>query len=72
MNVFRFIPGYEDEIYAAGKEPLLLLLISFLLSFALTRLYTRLARRHGWGSGRLGDTHVHHMVPGLVPSSSAG
>ena len=66
MNVFRFIPGYDDEIYAAGKEPLLLLLISFLLSFALTRLYTRLARRHGWGSGRLGDTHVHHMVPGLV------
>ncbi len=66
MNIFRFIPGYEDEIYAAGKEPLLLLLISFLLSFALTRLYTRLARRHDWGSGRVGDIHLHHMVPGLV------
>ena len=51
MNVFRFIPGYKEEIYNAGKEPLLLLLVSFLLSFALTRLYTRLARRHGWGSG---------------------
>ena len=66
MNVFRFIPGYEDEIYTAGKEPLLLLLISFLLSFAVTRLYTRLARRHDWGSGRVGDIHLHHMVPGLV------
>lgn len=66
MNLFRFIPGYDNEIYDAGKEPLLLLLISFLLSFALTRLYTRLARRHGWGSGRLGGIHVHHMVPGLV------
>jgi hypothetical protein len=66
MNLFRFVPGYEDEIYAAGKEPLLLLLISFLLSFTLTRLYTRLARRHSWGSGRLGATHLHHMVPGLV------
>ena len=32
MNVFRFIPGYEEEIYQAGKEPLLLLLLSFLLS----------------------------------------
>ena len=64
MNVFRFVPGYEEGIYQAGKEPLLLLLLSFLLSFALTRLYTRLARRHGWGSGRLGNTHVHHMVPG--------
>jgi hypothetical protein len=66
MNVFRFIPGYEEEIYAAGKEPLLLLLISFLLSFALTRLYTRLARRHDWRSGRVGDIHLHHIVPGLV------
>ena len=66
MNVFRFIPGYKEEIYNAGKEPLLLLLVSFLLSFALTRLYTRLARRHGWGSGRVGDIHLHHMVPGLV------
>ena len=66
VNVFRFVPGYDEEIYHAGKEPLLLLLLSFLLAFALTRLYTRLARRHGWGSGRLGDTHVHHMVPGIV------
>jgi hypothetical protein len=66
MNVFRFVPGYEEEIYRAGKEPLLLLLLSFLLAFALTRLYTRLARRHGWGSGRLGATHIHHMVPGIV------
>jgi hypothetical protein len=66
VNVFRFVPGYEEEIYRAGKEPLLLLLLSFLLTFALTRLYTRLARRHSWGSGRLGGIHVHHMVPGLV------
>jgi len=66
MNLFRFIPGYEEEIFHAGKEPLLLLLLSFLLSFALTRLYTRLARRHGWGSGRFGEVHVHHMVPGIV------
>jgi hypothetical protein len=29
VNLFRFIPGYEEEIYRAGKEPLLLLLISF-------------------------------------------
>ena len=66
MNAFRFIPGYEQEIYRAGKEPLLLLLLFFLLAFALTRVYTRLARRHDWGSGRLGGVHVHHMVPGLV------
>jgi len=66
MNVFRFVPGYETEVYQAGKEPLLLLLLAFLLAFALTRVYTRLQRRHGWGSGRVGGIHVHHMVPGLV------
>ena len=66
MNLFRAIPGYEDEIYGPGKEPLLLLLLSFVLAFALTRLYTRLARRHSWGSGRVGGVHLHHMVPGIV------
>ena len=37
-----------------------------LLTFALVRLYTRLARRHRWPSGRIGDVHVHHMVVGVV------
>ncbi len=72
VNAFRFVPGYEDEIYASGKEPLLLLLLSFLLAFALTRVYTRLARRHGWASGRLGGVHIHHMVPGLILVLLAG
>lgn len=72
MNLFRFIPGYDEEIFRQGKEPLLLLLLSFLLAFALTRLYTRLARRHTWGSGRLSGIHVHHMVPGLVLVLVAG
>lgn len=66
MNLFRRIPGYEDEIFAAGKEPLLLLLLAFVLTFALARVYTRLARRHGWGSGSVAGVHLHHMVPGLV------
>jgi hypothetical protein len=66
VNIFRFIPGYETHIYEAGKEPLLLLLISFLVAFSLTRLYTRLARYRGWGSGRVGNVHLHHIVPGIV------
>jgi hypothetical protein len=72
VNLFRFIPRYHEEVYAAGKEPLLLLLLSFLLAFALTRVYTRLARRHGWGSGRLGGIHIHHLVPGLILVLIAG
>jgi hypothetical protein len=49
-----------------GREPLLFLLAGSLLTFALTRLYTRLARLRRWGSGRVGDVHVHHMVLGNV------
>ena len=49
-----------------GREPLLFLLAGSILTFALTRLYTRLARVRMWGSGRVGDVHVHHMVLGNV------
>ena len=66
LNVFRFVPGYETNVVATGKEPLLLLIASFVVTFTLTRLYTRLARTHGWGSGSVGGVHLHHMVIGIV------
>jgi hypothetical protein len=66
MNIFRFVPGYEQHIFDAGKEPLFLLLLSFLIAFFLTRLYTRLARLRGWGSGNVGGVHLHHIVPGIA------
>ena len=50
----------------AGRETLLLLLASSLITLVGTRAWTRLARRHGWRSGRLGDIHVHHLVVGIV------
>ena len=50
----------------SGREPLLFLLAGSILTFALTRLYTRLARVRAWGSGRVGDVHLHHMVLGNV------
>ena len=50
----------------AGREPLLLMLTASLLTFAVTRSYTRLARLRGWRSGRVGDVHLHHMVAGNV------
>jgi hypothetical protein len=66
LNVFRFVPGYETNVVATGKEPLLLLIVSFVVTFTMTRVYTRLARTHGWGSGSVGGVHVHHMVFGIV------
>jgi hypothetical protein len=43
-----------------------LILIAFLITFALTRLYTRVARVRGWGSGHAGDIHIHHIVIGMI------
>jgi hypothetical protein len=50
----------------AGREPLLLLLAASLLTFTVTRFYTRVARVRSWRSGRVGDVHVHHMVAGNI------
>lgn len=67
MNAFGFVPGYHDDIVVGGKEPLVLCLIAFVITFALTRLYTRLARVRGWGSASAGGgIHLHHMVVGIV------
>jgi hypothetical protein len=72
MNLFRFIPGYETHIYGGGREPAFLMLVSFILTLAGTRFYTRMARLRGWGSAHVGDVHVHHLVPGIVLSLVAG
>ncbi len=72
MNLFRFIPGYTDYVYEAGKEPLLLLLLAFLVTFVLTRAYTRIARVRGWGSTHVGDVHMHHVVVGIVLMTASG
>jgi lysyl-tRNA synthetase, class II len=72
MNVFGWIPGYTDGIYDEGKEPLFLLFLAYLITFVLTRLYTRLARTRNWGSGSAGGVHVHHMVPGVILMAVCG
>jgi hypothetical protein len=72
LDVFHFIPGYDTNVVAAGKEPLLLLILSFLITFALTRLYTRLARVRGWGSGSVHGVHLHHMVIGILIVLASG
>ncbi len=72
MNIFRFVPGYTHHVYDAGKEPLLLMLIAFLLTFLLTRAYTRGARVRGWGSTSVGGVHMHHVVVGIVLMVAAG
>jgi hypothetical protein len=72
VNLFRFIPGYETHIYNDNKEPLLFVFLALLITFALTRLYTRLARSRGWGSGSAGGVHLHHVVIGVILMSAGG
>lgn len=72
MNLFRFVPGYETGIYESGREPALVMLVAFLITFALTRAYTRIARVRGWGSTHVGAVHMHHLVVGLVLALGAG
>jgi hypothetical protein len=72
MNLFRFVPSYTDYVYEAGKEPLLLMLIAFLVTFLLTRAYTRIARVRGWGSANVGGVHMHHVVVGILLMIAAG
>ncbi|MEU2793937.1 hypothetical protein [Streptomyces sp. NPDC007100] len=56
------------NIIEPGKFPLLLALVSFVATFAVTRMITRLIRA-GKGPFRNispGGLHIHHVVPGVV------
>ncbi|MEV0281829.1 hypothetical protein AB0I22_36340 [Streptomyces sp. NPDC050610] len=59
---------WSRNIIEPGKLPLLLALASFVLTFLVTRVITRLIRA---GKGpfrniRPGGLHIHHVVPGIV------
>jgi hypothetical protein len=66
--------------YAAGttrENALLNLLVSFSLTFGITRLSTTMIRRRdgAWGPFRdlhVGRSHIHHFVPGIVLAFLAG
>jgi hypothetical protein len=65
-------PVEIHRYHLAGRNALLLMLAASLLTFVCVRLYTRLARRYGWRSGRIGDVHLHHLVLGVVIVLAAG
>lgn len=71
MDLFRFIPGYENTIYANGREPAFVMLLSFVITFILTRGYTRMARTKNWRGAMFNGVHTHHLVFGLVMAFAA-
>ncbi|MFG2623759.1 hypothetical protein [Streptomyces sp. NPDC048473] len=65
---------FDQNIVEPGKLPLLLALAAFVLTFAITRVITRMIRA-GKGPFRNitpGGVHVHHVVPGVVLSVIGG
>ncbi|WP_371773665.1 hypothetical protein [Streptomyces sp. NBC_01438] len=65
---------FDQNIVEPGKLPLLLALASFVLTFGITRVITRMIRA-GKGPFRNftpGGVHVHHVVPGVVLSVVGG
>ncbi|THA60634.1 hypothetical protein E6P78_26500 [Streptomyces sp. A0958] len=65
---------FDRNFVEPGKLPLLLALAAFVLTFAVTRVITRMIRA-GKGPFRNitpGGIHVHHVVPGVVLSVVGG
>ncbi|WP_083710041.1 hypothetical protein [Williamsia sterculiae] len=66
---------FTDEIVAHGKLPLLLFFAGFVLGFIAIRVSVRMIRAQvRWWPGniRSGDTHVHHVVFGVVITLASG
>lgn len=60
---------YEKAIVEPGNQPALLLLVAFGLTFGITRFITHSIRaeRFSWlGDIEAGDTHIHHLVWGII------
>lgn len=68
-SIFAIAP---ESVIGASQRPLFFLLVGFILSFALTRVSTRLARAGAFSRFRPGSIitsgglHIHHAVPGLI------
>ncbi|WP_051020965.1 hypothetical protein [Nocardia araoensis] len=65
----------QEDVIAQGRLPLLCFLLGFIVGFLFIRVSVRLIRaRVRWWPGNLraGDTHVHHMVFGVILVLSSG
>jgi hypothetical protein len=66
---------YQREIIEAGKQPLAVLFLAFVVTFLFIRLSTRMIRAQvKWWPGNVtpGGMHVHHVVFGILFMLLAG
>jgi hypothetical protein len=59
---------WHRDVISAGKLPLMLCFVSFVVTFVSTRAITRLIRdgRGPFHNVTAGGTHLHHSVPGII------
>jgi hypothetical protein len=64
----RFLHGWERNVFEPGKHPLLLMLVSFVVTFLVVRGIVRMIRagRGPFRNVSSGTVHVHHVVPGTL------
>lgn len=72
MNLFPFFDYYTENIFLTDRQPAFVVLLSFIITFLITRAYTRIARNTGWGSASFGGVHTHHLVFGLIMAFLSG
>jgi hypothetical protein len=60
--------AYRRHIVDAGKEQAFWILVAFVATFVLVRVITHSVRasRGPFHDVRVGGTHVHHLVPGIL------
>jgi hypothetical protein len=63
------VSWWHRDVLAAGKLPLMLCFLAFVITFVTTRTITRMIR-DGRGPFRnqvtASGTHIHHAVPGII------
>jgi hypothetical protein len=59
---------WQRSVVDAGKLPLMLCFLAFVVTFLTTRTITRLIRdgRGPFHNMSSGGTHIHHSIPGLI------
>ncbi|WP_217922231.1 hypothetical protein [Miltoncostaea oceani] len=72
-DAFPVVQAFDDEVVRAGFRPAQMVLLAFLVTFGCVRGYAHMTRRGiGPGNLSLGDTRIHHLVPGIFLLLGAG
>jgi hypothetical protein len=66
-ETFPVVDAFQERIRDTGIGTVQMTLLAFLLTFLITRVITTMikAGRGPFGNLSVGETHIHHLVPGI-------